>query len=138
MIEEKELNEQIEIVPTDEESFLGKLERLAIQPVKKLVVKSPVGDLIKQFEKRNLNPAIPPSKKNLIKEFRNLGINTKLVTAMKTKFEEKYTSITGNETNDDLPGVMVCDVDEQPGGLMCKIGMNGLGLCTLSWATTIV
>ena len=84
--------------------------------------------MIKQFEKRNQNPAIPPSKRNLIEEFKNLGINTKLVIAMKMKFEEKDTSITGNETNDDLPAVMVCDVDEQPGGLMCKTGINGLDL----------
>ena len=64
--------------------------------MKKLVVKSPVGDLIKQFEKRNQNPAIPPSKKNLIEEFRNLGLNAKLVTSMKRKDEEKNTAITGN------------------------------------------
>ena len=54
-----------------------------------------------------------------------LGINTKLVTTMKNKFEEKPTE---NYTNDDIPTAIVCDDDEQPGGMVCVKGLADLDL----------
>ena len=70
-----------------------------------------------------------------------LGINTKLVTTMKNKFEEKATVIAENYTNDDMPAAIVCDDDDQPGGMVCEMGLSGLeglAMLTLSWATTSV
>ena len=57
-----------------------------------------------------------------------LGINTKLVTTMKNKFEDKATVIAENYTNDDMPAAIVCDDDDQPGGMVCEMGLAGLDL----------
>ena len=89
-IEEEDLEMELEVVPTEEENLCEKQDRLATHPLKIQVVKSPVGELIKLFE-NNLDVAIPPAKKTLIEEFRKLGITTKQVDKIKSKFEEKPT-----------------------------------------------
>ena len=73
-IEEVEI--EMETDPT--ENLCDEPESLAVKPIIAMI-KSPVGDLIIQFEKRKLSLARPPAKKTLEEEFRKLGMNTHLV-----------------------------------------------------------
>ena len=66
-IEEVEI--EMETDPT--ENLCDEPESLAVKPIIAMI-KSPVGDLIIQFEKRKLSLARPPAKKTLEEEFRKL------------------------------------------------------------------
>ena len=45
---------------------------------------------------------------------------------IKTKFEENLT--TENDAVDDEPSNMMCDYDDQPGVILCNMGVVGLEL----------
>ena len=81
--------------------------------------------MIIQFEKRKLSLAGPPAKKTLEEEFRKLGMNTNLVAKIKTKFEDNPT--TENDAV-DVPSDIMCDYDDQPGVILCDMGVVGLDL----------